>query len=144
MDLIAVKVMAASVAMVLVILQGLLMLQLYGEARIFGLRAETPAAWHRRQGDVLLVLFLLVAYQCVTKASMDWEDWRPVAHAIFASLALVLVGGKLLMVQAFPRAMKFVTAAGIALFVSAPGATGTTVLWYLYTWLVRGIRPTYL
>ncbi|MFI5340006.1 MAG: DUF6529 family protein [Candidatus Methylomirabilales bacterium] len=143
MDLIAVKVMAASVAMVLVILQGLIMLQLYGKARIFGLRAETLAAWHRRQGDVLLVLFLLVAYQCVTKASVDWEDWRPVAHAIFASLALVLVGGKLLMVQAFPRAMKFVTAAGIALFVSALGATGTTVLWYLYMWLVRGIRPSY-
>jgi hypothetical protein len=24
--------------------------------------------WHRRQADVLLVLFLLVAYRCVTKA----------------------------------------------------------------------------
>ena len=93
MDLIAIKVTAASVAMVLVILQGLIMLQLYGKARIFGLRTETLAAWHRRQGDALLVLFLLVAYQCVTKASVDWEDWRSVAHAVFASLALVLVVG---------------------------------------------------
>jgi hypothetical protein len=143
MDLIAIKVTAASLAMVLVLLQGLIMLQLYGKARIFGLRAETLARWHRRQGDVLLVLFLLVAYQCVTKASVDWGDWRPVAHAIFASLVLVLIVGKLLMVQAFPRAMKFVTAAGLALFVSALGATGTTVLWYLYLWLVRGIRPSY-
>jgi len=85
----------------------------------------------------------MVAYQCVTKVSVDWEDWRPVAHAIFASLSLVRVGGKLIMVQAFPRAMKFVTAVGIALFVSALGATGTTVLWYLYMWLVRGIRAGY-
>ena len=143
MDLIAIKVTAASLAMVLVILQGLIMLQLYGRARIFALRVETLAKWHRRQGDVLLVLFLLVAYQCVTKASVDWGDWRPVAHAIFASLTLVLIAGKLLMVQAFPRAMKFVTAAGLALFVSALGAIGTTVLWYLYLWLVRGIRPSY-
>jgi uncharacterized integral membrane protein len=143
MDLIAIKVAAASVAAVLVILQGLIMLQLYGKARIFHLRTGTLAAWHRRQGDVLFVLFVLVAYQCVTKASVDWEDWRPAAHAILASLALALAVGKLLMVQAFPRAMKFVTAAGIALFISALGATGTTVLWYLYLWLVRGIRPTY-
>lgn len=143
MDLIAIKVTAASIAMVLVILQGLIMLQLYGRARIFALRVETLAKWHRRQGDVLLVLFLLVAYQCVTKASVDWGDWRPVTHAIFASLTLVLIVGKLLMVQAFPRAMKFVTAAGLALFVSALGAIGTTVLWYLYLWLVRGIRPSY-
>jgi hypothetical protein len=135
--------MAASVAIVLVIFQGLIMLQLYGKVKIFGLRTQTLAAWHRREGDVLLVLFLLVAYQCVTKASVDWEDWRTVAHAIFACLTLLLVVGKLLMVQAFPRAMKFVTAAGIALFVSALGATGTTVLWYLYMWLVRGIRPSY-
>jgi len=47
------------------------------------------------------------------------------------------------MVQVFPRAMKYVTATGLALFVSALGATGTTVLWYLYTWLVHGIRPSY-
>jgi len=143
MDLIAIKVTAASLAIVLVILQGLIMLQLYGKMRIFGLRTETLAAWHRRQGDVLFVLFLLVAYQCVTKASVDWEDWRPAAHAIFASLAILLVVVKLLMVQVFPRAMKFVTAVGIALFVSALGATGTSVLWYLYMWLVRGSRPSY-
>jgi uncharacterized integral membrane protein len=143
MDLIAIKVTAASIAMILAILQGLIMAQLYGKARIFGLRSETLRTWHRRQGDVLLALFVLVAYQCVTKASVDWEDWRPVAHAVFACLALALVVGKLFMVQVFPRSMRFVTGVGIALFVSALGATGTTVFWYLYMWLARGIRPSY-
>lgn len=143
MDVIAIKAMAASVAMVLVILQALIMVQLYGKRRLFTLRPETLATWHRRQGDVLLVLFLLVAYQCVTKAEVDWSDWRPVAHAVFATLAIAAVVAKLLMVQAFPRAMKFVTAVGITLFVSALGATGTTVFWYLYMWLVRGSRPIY-
>lgn len=143
MDLIAIKVTAASVAMVLVILQGLIMLQLYGKARIFRLSTERLAAWHRRQGDVLLVLFLLVASQCVTKASVDWGDWRPVSHAVFASLAIVLVVGKLLMVRVFPRAMRFVTVAGTLLLVSAMGAIGTTVVWYFYLWLMRGVRPSY-
>ena len=143
MDLIAIKVTAASAAMILAVLQALIMVQLYGKAKLFPLPAETLALWHRRQGDVILAVFLFVAYQCVTKASVDWEDWRPVAHAVCASTAIVLVIGKLLMVQMFPRAMKFVTAVGIALFVSAMGATGTTVLWYLYLWLVRGSRPSY-
>jgi hypothetical protein len=143
MDLIAMKVTVAAVAMVLAVLQALIMVQLYGKAKVFPLKPATLAVWHRRQGDAILVLLLFVAYHCVTKASVDWGDWRPVAHAIFASVALVLVVGKLLMVQVFPRAMKFVTAVGITLLVSTMGATGTTVLWYLYMWLVRGIRPTY-
>ena len=53
MDLIAAKVVAASVAIVLVILQGLIMLQLYDKARIFRLQTEVLATWHRRQGDAL-------------------------------------------------------------------------------------------
>jgi hypothetical protein len=143
MDLIALKVTAASVAMVLVILQGLIMLHLYGKAKIFNLRAETLSTWHRRQGDVLLVLFLLVAYYCVTKAEVDWGDWRAVAHAIFGVVTITAVIAKLLMVQAFPRTMKYVTAVGLTLFIAAVGATGTTVFWYFYMWLVQGIRPSY-
>lgn len=143
MDLIAIKVTAASVAIVLVVLQGLIMFQLYGKGRIFPFRPETLAIWHRRQGDALLVLILLVAYQCVTKASVGWSDWRPVAHAVFATITIAAVLSKLFMVQWFPRAMKYVTAVGITLFVAALGATGTTVFWYLYQWLGQGIRPTY-
>jgi len=143
MDLIAMKVTAASVAMVLVILQGLIMLQLYGRRKVFNLRTETLAAWHRRQGDVLLVLILLVAYHCVTKAKVYWGDWRSVAHAGFAMVTIASVVAKLLMVQVFPRTMKHVTAVGLTLFIAALGATGTTVFWYFYMWLVQGIRPSY-
>ena len=143
MDLLAIKVAAASVAMALVILQALIMLQLYGKRKIFNLRTETLAAWHRRQGDVLLVLFVLVAYHCVTKAEVYWGDWRSVAHAGFAIITLAAVVAKLLMVQAFPRTMKYVTVVGLTLFIAALGATGTTVLWYFYMWLIQGIRPIY-
>jgi uncharacterized integral membrane protein len=143
MDLIAMKVTGASVAMILVILQGLIMLHLYGKGKIFNLRAETLSTWHRRQGDILLVLFLLVAYHCVTRAEVDWSNWRSVAHAVFGMVTITAVVAKLLMVQAFPRTMKYVTAVGLTLFVTALGATGTTVFWYFYMWLVQGIRPSY-
>jgi hypothetical protein len=143
MDLIAIKVTSASIAMVLVILQGLIMLHLYRKAKIFNLRTETLSTWHRRQGDVLLVLFAAVAYLCVTKSEADWGNWRSVAHAVFGIVTITGVVAKLLMVQAFPRTMKYVTAVGLTLFVAALGATGTTVFWYLYTWLVQGIRPSY-
>ncbi len=143
MDLIALKVTGASVAIVLVVLQGFIMLQLYGKVKVFPLRVETLRTWHRRQGDVLLVLFLLVAYNCVTKAKVDWGDWRPVAHAVFGTVTVTAVVAKLLMVQAFPWTMRYVTAVGLTLFVAALGATGTTVFWYLYMWLVQGIRPGY-
>jgi hypothetical protein len=131
MSLNAKKVTDGSVAIVLVILQGLPGLQLWGGARNFGLKTMTLASWHRRQDDVLL-LFLLVAYRCVTETSVDWEDWRSVGHAIFAPLAIVLVVGTLFILQAYPRAMKFVRAAGVASFVPPLGATGTTVLWDFY------------
>jgi hypothetical protein len=143
MDLIALKVMAASVAMILVVLQGLIMLQVYGKPQLFPVRMKTLTAWHRRQGDVLLVLFALVAYQCVTKAAVDWGDWRVVAHAASAMVALAAIVAKLLMVQVFPRAQRYITAVGITLFIAALGATGTTVLWYFYWWLGQGIRPGY-
>ena len=143
MDFIALKVTAASVAMVLVLMQGLLALHLYGKANLFPWSPATLRTWHRRQGDVLLVLFVLVAYHCVTRTAVNWRDWRPVAHAVCAVVTIAAVGVKLLMVQVVPRTMRSVTPVGLTLFIAALGATGTTVFWYFYTWTVWGIRPGY-
>ncbi len=143
MDFIAIKVTAATVAMIAVILQGLLALQLYGKATLFPVRTATLRTWHRRQGDALLVLFVLIAYHCVTRTVVNWRDWRPVVHAVSAVLAIAAVILKVLMVQAFPRSLRYVTPIGLTLFLAALGATGTTVVWYFYTWLAWGFRPGY-
>jgi Family of unknown function (DUF6529) len=140
-DLIAIKVVTASVVSVLVILQGLIMVQLFHKTRLFPLAPGSLAAWHRRQGYVLLGLFLLVGSLCVTRARIDWGDWRPVVHALFATLALLAVVSKILLVHVFPRATRIVPAVGIVLFVAALVTTGTTVPWYLYMWPVQGVRP---
>ena len=39
--------------------------------------------------------------------------------------------------------MRDITPVGLTLFIAALGATGTTVVWYFYTWAVWGIRPGY-
>lgn len=143
MDLIALKVSAASAAMISVILQALIMLQLYGKAKIFPMRPETLGVWHRRQGDALLIVFALVAYACATKLTVDWGDWRIVVHVVAAILTLTALLAKILMVQVFPRTLRYVTPVGVILFVAALSATGTTVVWYLYMWLGQGIRPSY-
>jgi uncharacterized protein DUF6529 len=140
-DPIAIKVAMASVVSGLVILQGLIMYQLFHKTWLFPLAPGSLVAWHRRQGHVLLVLFLLVGSLCVIKAPIDWSDWRPVAHALFATLTLIAVVSKILLVRVFPRASRIVPAVGIVLFVAALVTTGTTVPWYLYMWLVRGVRP---
>ncbi len=143
MDLIALKVMTASVAMVAVVLQGLIALQLYGKIRLFPLHGETLGRWHRRQGDALAIIFVLVAFACVTQLGVDWGDWRVVCHIGAAVVTLAAVITKILMVQVFPRALRYVTPVGIILFLAALTATGTTVLWYVHMWLVQGVRPIY-
>lgn len=141
MDLITLKVATASVVSVLVILQGLIMVQLFRRTGLFPLAPGSLVAWHRRQGHVLLGLFLLVGWLCVTRAPIDWSNWRPVAHALFATLTLLAVVSKILLVRVFPRASRIVPAVGIVLFVAALVTTGTTVPWYLYMWLFQGVRP---
>jgi hypothetical protein len=140
-DLIAIKVVTASVMSVLVILQGLIMYQLFRKSGLFPLVPGSLVAWHRRQGYVLLVLFLLVGSLCVTRARVDWGNWRPVAHALFATLTLIAVVSKILLVRVFPRASRIIPTVGIILFVAALVTTGTTVPWYLYMWLFHGVRP---
>lgn len=143
MDLIAIKVTAASIAFALAILQALTMLQLYGKATIFPFGTRALQRWHRRQGDVILILILYVAYHCVTKASIDPDQPRVLAHAIFGGLAVLLVLTKFTVVQWAHRGMAYITYLGISLFVAAMGATTTTIAWYFYMWFVRGIRPSY-
>ena len=65
MDVILLKAVGASLAFLLAVLNLLIMLQLYGKISLFPWASEPLAWWHRRQGDVILVFFVLIAYHCV-------------------------------------------------------------------------------
>ena len=143
MDLLALKVAGASLVAILVTLQALIMLQLSAHGRVFPLPEAALMRWHRCQGYALLTLIGVIAYGCVAHAGVNWRDLRVVAHASSGTLLLVGLVGKVVSVRAIPRLRRFAPALGLLLVLAAVVTVGSTVPWYFFMWLVRGIRPIY-
>jgi hypothetical protein len=81
MDVFLLKVVGAALAFGLAVLNLLIMLQLYGKVRLFPWTPESLAWWHRRQGDVILVLFVVIAYHCVKYGYIDPASSRLSSHS---------------------------------------------------------------
>jgi len=137
------KSLGASVAFVLAVLNLLIMLQLYGKIRLFSGAPAFLARWHRRQGDVILVLFVVIAYNCVTRGDVDPGSPRVLAHAVLGSLTLAVIALKFVTVNWIPRLMNHIAVIGATLFVATTGTVVTSALWYFVTWIREGARPVY-
>lgn len=137
------KSLGASVAFVLTVLNQLIMLQLYGKIRLFSGAPAFLARWHRRQGDVILVLFVLIAYNCVIRGYVDPGSPRVLAHAVLGSLTLAVIALKFVTVNWIPRLMNHIAVIGATLFVATTGTVVTSALWYFVTWIREGARPVY-
>lgn len=137
------KSLGASVAFGLAVLNLLIMLQLYGKIRLFSGAPEFLARWHRRQGDVILVLFVLIAYNCVTRGYVDPGSPRVLAHATLGSLTLAVITFKFITVNWIPRLMTHIAVIGATLFVVTTSTVFTSALWYFTTWIREGARPLY-
>jgi hypothetical protein len=143
LDFVFWKSLGASVAFVLAVLNLLIMLQLYGKIRLFSGAPQFLARWHRRQGDVILVLFVLIAYNCVTRGYVDPDSPRVLAHAVLGSLTLAVITLKFVTVNWIPRLMERIAIIGASLFVATTGTIFTSALWYFVTWIREGARPLY-
>ena len=143
MDIILIKSSLAAMAFILAVVQVLLMLQLYGKIRIFPGSPSTLAWWHRREGDLLLLIFVGIAYHCVTRAFIDRESSRVVSHAIFGSVLLAVIFFKVLVVRWLPSVMPYVAWIGSTLFILTTGAVLTSAGYYFYLWWAEGIRIMY-
>ncbi len=141
--IILLKALGASVAFVLAVLNLLIMLQLYGKIRLFPWAPESLAWWHRRQGDVILVLFVLIAYHCVKYGYVDPDSPRVLSHSILGSLTMAVITLKFLTVRWIPRLMERIAIIGATLFVATTGTVFTSALWYFLTWIREGVRPVY-
>lgn len=135
--------MGASLAFLLAVLNLLIMLQLYGKTRLFPWASESLAWWHRRQGDVILVFFILIAYHCVRYGYIDPGSPRVLSHSILGGLTMAVITLKLLTVRWIPRLMDHITVIGATLFVATTGTVLTSALWYFLTWIREGVRPVY-
>ncbi len=143
MDIIFVKASLATLALILAVIQVLLMLQLYGKVRIFPGAPATLARWHRREGDLLLLIFVFIAYHCVTRAVIDRDSSRIISHATFGSLLLTVIFFKLVVVRWLPNVMPYVAWIGSALFILVTGTVLTSAGYYFYLWWSQGIRIIY-
>ena len=143
MDIIMIKAFLAAIAVILAVLQVLLMLQLYGKIRIFPGSPATLASWHRREGDLLLLIFVGIAYHCITRAQIDPSSSRVFYHAIFGSFLLAVIFFKVLVVRWLPKVMSHVAWIGSALFLLVSGTVLTSAGYYFYLWWTTGIRIIY-
>lgn len=143
MDVILLKALGASLAFVLAVLNLLIMLQLYGKISLFRGEPAFLARWHRRQGDVILVLFVLIAYHCVRYGYINPDSPRVLGHSILGSLTLAVIALKFVTVQWIPRLMERIAVIGATLFVATTGTVLTSALWYFATWIREGARPVY-
>jgi len=148
MDFVLAKVILASAAFLLGVLNLLVMLEMMQKIRLFGLPYQTLSVWHRRQGDVIALLFFVTAAMCVKffvlEGRPDWGSLRVAGHMLFAPLALLLIAGKLLIVnlKALARGYRYIDYIGASLFASLVVVFGTSALWYLYKWLTIA-RPRF-
>lgn len=143
MDIILLKSSLAALAFILAVIQVLLMLQLYGKIRLFPGSAETLAWWHRREGDLLLLIFIAIAYHCVTQAVIDPFSSRVVSHAVLGSLLLAVIFFKVVVVRWLARVMPYIAWVGSALLLLVTGTVLTSAGYYFYFWWVEGIRISY-
>jgi len=143
MDVFLLKVLGASLAFGLAVLNLLIMLQLYGKVRLFPGTPEPLARWHRRQGDVILVLFVLIAFHCVKYGYIDPASPRVLSHSILGTLALAMIALKFVAVRWVSRWTEHIAVIGGALFAATTGTVLTSVLWYFATWIRAGARPGY-
>ena len=143
MDVILLKALGASLAFVLAVLNLLIMLQLYGKIRLFPGASESLAWWHRRQGDVILVLFVLIGYHCLRYGDIDPSSPRVLGHSILGGLTMAVIALKFLTVRWIPRLMEHIAVIGATLFVTTTGTVLTSALWYFLTWIREGARPVY-
>lgn len=148
MDQVLVKVIITTVAFLLGVLNLLVMLEMMQKIKLFGLPYRTLSLWHRRQGDVIAVLFCVTAAMCVNffvlQGEPDTGSLRVVGHMVFAALALCLVVSKLLIVNVrkLQKGYRHIETIGASLFASLVIVFGTSAVWYLYKWITVA-RPRF-
>ncbi len=148
MDFVLVKVILATAAFLLGVLNLLVMLEMMQKIKLFGLPYPTLSLWHRRQGDAIAALFLVTAAMCVKffvlEGEPDTGSLRVVGHMAFAVLTLLLVTSKLLIVNVkkLQKGFQYIDYIGASLFASLVIVFGTSAAWYFYMWITIA-RPMF-
>jgi hypothetical protein len=120
-----VKVVLASVVIVLAVYQVLLMAVGYGKLRLPFLKGKAASFTHRSIGDTIVLVTMVVAFMCIgyfeiqdgVEHADDGETTRVLIHVIAAFLLLATFVLKIIVVRWWHRMGRFLPALGISLFV---------------------------
>jgi hypothetical protein len=131
-----VKILLASVLVVLALYQVTLAAVFYGKLRLPFLSAEVAALTHRASGDALVVVAVLVALTCVTGYEVGDAAERGGArgrgHVVLGSLVLVALVAKVLVVNVGgPRLSRLLPYIGVSLALLLAATWGTSALYFL-------------
>jgi hypothetical protein len=131
-----VKIVLASVLLVLALYQGTLAAVFYGKLRVTWLHPDVAPLTHRATGDALVVVAGLVALTCLSgyevPDAVERGGLRVLAHSVLGALVLVVLSVKVLAVNRggprLSRALPYLGAAVVLLFA---GIWGTSALPFL-------------
>ncbi|MBI3078417.1 MAG: hypothetical protein HYY85_15740 [Deltaproteobacteria bacterium] len=142
-DIVSLKSFGTTLALGLAVLNLLTMSQLMGWIKLFRLPSRPLKLWHKRQGGVVLVGFLIIAYHCLTVVPNAVFTPRVIAHAIFGGIGLALILSKFCIVHLFPRLGRVLPTLGASLFVATVGIFLTSALVFLLSLVGLAERPEY-
>lgn len=125
------KSLATAAILALALVETGLMLQVYGKARLFPASKKGLRLAHRLLGDLLILLALMTAALCLRFEPLGFYSARASLHIVFASLLLLGLGMKLLIVRNRHRLLRRALGLGLVLLLLALGTFATSALGYL-------------
>jgi hypothetical protein len=131
-----VKIVLASVLVVLALYQVTLAVVFYGKLRLPFLSPDVAALTHRATGDALVVVAVLVALTCVTGYEVadaaERGGARVLGHSIIGSLLLVALLVKVLVVNVGgPRLSRLLPYLGVSVALLLAATWSTSALYFL-------------
>jgi hypothetical protein len=135
MSLLMVKSILATVVLGLAIAQALMGLRLRGYLKSLPLPLRRLSGWHRRNGDVTLILTVIVAIICVTSLGFSLYSPRVRLHALLGTLAALIMFLKVIIARRFHTYLRHTLLLGTIAGFSVLGTFVASAVWY-FLWLL--------
>jgi hypothetical protein len=128
--LLAWKVVAASLTLMLAGLQVAMAAQFWGVGNL-PISPRTAAGVHRWNGRALLVLATAVAFACLVGPAGPTSPTRVLLHSLFGTLLFIALIGKLALLKFVRAGQQFLPVTGIVLFLTFMAIWATSVADYV-------------
>jgi hypothetical protein len=128
--LLAWKVVAASLTLMLAGLQVAMAAQFWG-AGVLPISGRVAVGVHRWNGRVLLVLASLVAFACLVGPAGPTSPTRILLHSLFGTVLFVVLIGKLALLKFSRNGQQLLPATGVVLFLTFMAIWATSVADYV-------------